>query len=303
MLYGPSISRILLLCLSCQALANEPQTDLEKAIQTGNFKQAIAIEKQDIQQAPQKDKGKLLDRLALLYLKDQDQESAFAAFIESLEQKQTQSAPPNFSDSDPAYKDALAIYMAGQAENPQISAQKLIEKYAQKLKEQKEPSPIGFLVAAAYANLCLYEEFFNFFYDAYASFPNHFLAYKTKALLHVKLMERRRSEPERRLQREAILQNLNAALALEPQDTTLYKLLITFSFPESIKEQIQRCLKKILDGNMIIPRSELQFYVQETVDIKDYDLAQRFLDRAREWYPNSRIVSTAQNYLNAQKGH
>ena len=47
----------------------------------------------------------------------------------------------------------------------------------------------------------------------------------------------------------------------------------------------------------MIPRSELMFYVIEAGDVSDRELAQRFIDRSKEWFPQSRIVTSAQNYL------
>ena len=47
----------------------------------------------------------------------------------------------------------------------------------------------------------------------------------------------------------------------------------------------------------MIPRSELMFYAIEAVDVSDPDLARRFIIRSKDWYPQSRIVTAAKNYL------
>ena len=156
---------------------------------------------------------------------------------------------------------------------------------------------LSYLLAIAYANGNRYEEFMNYFYSAYLYYPNHYLSYKTQAILHIKLMERKRTEVDRSIQRDAIIMNFESALAREPYDVSLYKLLINFSSPEKKPKQVRQCLNKILEGTMIIPRSDLLFYVREAVDAKEMSLAQKFIDKARGWYPDSRLVSNAQEYL------
>lgn len=298
---------MMLVCiLGVCLIADGLQASVENLIQSGDYKGAITFQRAAIEQAAVGEKGKLLEVLAVLYLKDQNQEAAFETFIESLAQTKSQSICNVGRDNDLLYKQALAVYMEGRDDHPQSSALKLIDEYGGKYNEQKRDdkkyfSPLGYLIAIAYANLNRFAEFFDLFYETYILFPDHFLAYKTKAILHLKLMERKRTLAEKAIQRQAMMKNLNLALGLEPHDTTLYKMMIIFSLPENRKEQVQRSLNKILNDNIIIPRGEIMFYVQESVNSKEYALAQRFLDRSRDWYPNSRIVSAAQEYLNTQK--
>lgn len=265
-----------------------------------DFKQAIEQELKAIQEAPKEKKSKQLERLAQLYLKDQNQEAAFEAFIESLDLATVPKDRVAFQP-DELYKDALAIYLEGNIDHPQSSAKKLIEEFAPKFKALNKPSPLGYLIAIAYANLNRYAEFFDLFYETYLSYPDNFLAYKTKAVLHLKLMDRRRTEAEKNKERQAVLRNLEAALAIEPQDTTLYRFLISFSLPQNRAEQVRRCLNKILNDNILIPRSEIMFYVEACVESKENALAQRFIDRARQWYQTSRLLNAAQDFLNAHK--
>ena len=119
--------------------------------------------------------------------------------------------------------------------------------------------------------------------------------------MHIKLLERTRTQAERAEQRRLIKDNLLLALEREPHDTTIYKLLISFSSQEIKADQIRVCLNKIINGNIIIPRGELMFYVMQAVDSGDRQLAQRFITHSKEWYPQSRIVTSAQNYLDAHK--
>ncbi len=262
-------------------------------------KGAIAHQQKLLAQADIEQKSALLEQLALLYLKDQDQERAFAAFLQSLGYISPQQLAKQPENATSAYERALAIYLEAHGEATTQSAKKIIDEFGPIVQEQAAPQPLGFLVAIAYANLFRYEEFCNFFYRTYVAFPEHYLAYKTKAILHVKLMERKNSEAERKIQRAAVLSNLEQAQERQPNDTTLYKLLISFSSLEERGVQVQRCINAILSQNVQIPRTDLMFYVQEAVDIKAYALAQQFVDRAHQWYPNSRIVESAQSFLKA----
>lgn len=264
-----------------------------------NYKKAIIAQKDLITNAEDQQKGRLLKDLALLYLKDQDQEHSFEAFLESLDKASIQKIPEMTNADRKLYEEALAAYLKGSV--PRETAQKMISQFGPKLKENPENHLLGYLVAIAHANLNQFEDFFNLFYREYEFYPDHFLAFKTKAILHIKLMERKRTEKERQLQREIVLKNFKIALEREPNDVTLYKLLITFSSPETKAQQVQQCLNKIIADNIIIPRSDVIFYVQEAVDIGEPALAQRFIDKAREWYQQSRIITASQDYINRKK--
>lgn len=264
-----------------------------------NYKKSIIAQKDLITNAEDQQKGRLLKDLALLYLKDQDQEHAFEAFLESLDKASIQKIPEMTDADRKLYEEALAAYLKGSV--PRETAQKMISQFGPKLKENPGNHLLGYLVAIAHANLNQFEDFFNLFYREYEFYPDHFLAFKTKAILHIKLMERKRTEKERQLQREIVLKNFKIALEREPNDVTLYKLLITFSSPETKAQQVQQCLNKIIADNIIIPRSDVIFYVQEAVDIGEPALAQRFIDKAREWYQQSRIITASQDYINRKK--
>lgn len=285
---------VVILALSFHCHATQDQ--LEAAIDAKDYIQAIVLQREQVSKADINDKAEELKNLAIIYLKDQQQEKAFDTFLLSLDAIKTQSIQVTQKDED-LYKQALAVYLDHKGQTPQKIASDIIKEYAPLLKLHSQDYQLAYLIALAYANKSQYDEFFNLFFDAYKYYPDHFLAYKTKAVLHIKLMERKRSEDDRKLQREAVLLNLNKALELNPQDVTLYKLLITFSFPHLKAEQVRLCLNKIMEENMIIPRSDVLFYVQQAIEVKDKALAQRFIDRAREWYQQSRIITAAQSYI------
>lgn len=262
-----------------------------------NNKQAIAEKIQQIAEASLAEKGELEEQLALLYLKDQDQERAFEVFLHALDHRQERQP----CDKTPLYDEALALYFEGATEDPKAVAVKIIEKYGSIVKKQSQEFLVSYIVALAYANLDRYEEFFPLFYHAYQHCPDSFLADKTKAILHLKLMERRHTEQQRASERKAVVDNLQRALEKGPSDVTLYKMLILFSPVDQRQEQIRQCLNKIIDNNIIIPRSEILFYVKEALATDQQLLACRFLERAHQWYPKSKMVDAAQQYFEDRK--
>lgn len=271
------------------------------SIQAQDYKQAIALQKMRIDEASSCAKAELIKQLAIYYLKDQNHEKAFESFLTSLDAVCIDEPPENETQEEiDLYNQALAMYLNIHASAKEMSEQ-IIKQYDPLLKKYPNAWHLEYLMALAYANLELYEEFFNHFFHSYRYDPEHFFAYKTKAILHIKLMERKRYDADRNREREAALQNFERALMKEPQDATLYKLLITFSFPETKKNQALRYLNKIVEENIIISRSEIMFFVQAAVDAKDNALAQRFIDKARGWYQQSKIVTAAQHYLDSHK--
>lgn len=267
-----------------------------KAYATENdCKKAISLQHGVIEEAEAKNKGRLLKELSILYLKDQNQELAFESFLKALEH--ANKIPIQSKEPANDYEEALALYLKGQM--PKETAKEILKKYKPILQASPKNYLLAYIVAIAHANLNQFQEFFDLFYDGYEHHPDHFLAFKTKAILHIKLMERKRSDAEKNEQRQLILKNFNLALEREPQDVTLYKLLIIFSPPATKSKQLQLSLNKIMKDNIIIPRSDIVFYVEQAVDLKEEALAISFLEKAREWYPQSRIISAAQNYIDS----
>lgn len=261
-----------------------------------NTKEAIRKQQEAVDLASSEEKGEELADLAELYLKDQDQEKAFKVFLDAL-QFAGRKTPPEFH-SEEDYKKAFSIYVSQPSEAPQEVAVNLIEMLKPILQEKPDQYLLDYFVAIANANLGRYDQFFKHFLKAFQFYPDHYLAYKTKAVLHIKLLERTRENHEREIQREEIRKNLLLALEREPYDTTIYKLLISFSPKEKKREQVQLCLKKILDANIMVPRNDVMFYVLEAVDANEIEWCQRFISRSKEWYPQSRLVASAQEYLN-----
>lgn len=293
----PLIASLIFLCTAVMPVF--ARQDIAEALNERNFKKAIAIQKEVVESANGEAKGEALKELTFLYLKDQDQEKAFDTFLKALD------FAPKLKEPIPAdtalYEKAFRLYIDPTNGTPQATALKLLKELKPDAQKQPDQPLLDYFIAIAYANLNRFNEFFDHFYRAYIYYPDHYLAYKTKAILHIKLLERTRGEEDRERQRKAIKRQLDEALKREPRDVTIYRLLISFSPKEEKEEQVRRSLNKILCDNIMMPRSDLLFYVQEAVDSGERDLASRFIKRAGEWYPESRIVAAAQDYLNAHK--
>lgn len=258
-------------------------------------KQAIKRQQEIVDLACQEQKGEVSVELARLYLKDQDQEKAFKVFLDALNFAKRKTPPEQSSSEE--YDKAFSLYVDQPFDAPQETAAQLIEMLLPVLHVKPDEYLLDYFMAIAFANLGKYEEFFRHFYKAFQFYPDHYLAYKTKAILHIKLLERTRELDDREFQRAEIGKNLQLALEREPCDTTIFKLLISFSPKEKKREQVRLCLKKIIDGNIMVPRTEVMFYVLEAVDVEEIDWCQRFISRSKEWYPQSRLVASAQEYL------
>jgi hypothetical protein len=262
---------------------------------TEPVKEAIAKKQQEVSFARDADRGPLLKQLAVLYLQDQDQERAFETFINALATARLSAqVKSNVCPGVDRYEEALLFYLDPRSGTPQEVAAQILDKFA-----SNALGPLGYLVALSYANLGKYSDFFELFYHTYLNYPENYLANKTHAILYIKLFERAQTVEKRETFRKLIASHLLGAEAKEPRDISLYKLQIAFCSSEEKAEIVLRCLNKIIEGNIIIPRSEIQFYVQHAVDSRQKDLAQKFVNKARQWHQSSRIIDTAQKFLDS----
>lgn len=258
-----------------------------------NFKEAIAKEQANISHASpalhKKD-------LAILYYKDQNQEKAFEIFLEAINEDIPENAQPPSLEENELFENAINDYLEND-EKLQNTASSICKKYLLILKKHPDYHQLGYVLAAAYANLEMFPEFFEQFFKSHHHFPNQFFAYKGKAALHAQLYARRRTLEERQIQQEKIIQNLENAVQSFPKDTTLYKMIVVFAPENKKKTLINRYLNKIIEENIIIPRREVVFYVHQAIAVNETPLAKRFLNKSREWHPNSRSLDAAQHFI------
>jgi hypothetical protein len=231
------------------------------------------------------------------HLKNQEQEKAFQVFLSSLETGETQSTPT--AEEQTLYDQALNLYL--DHTDPQQNSLKIVQEYAPVIKKHPDFHLLTFLVAASAANAGAYEQFFDLFHPAYRANPHHFLAYKTLAVIHIKLFEKARTPEERERQRQKILDNIAKAIDRYPSDTSLYKMQIGFADGPQKAQIVSDSLNKIISGNIIVPRVDIPIYVHKAVETKQYDLAQKFIDKAKEWYKLSKLLTGAQEYLDRHK--
>ncbi len=267
----------------------------------GQYKEAILFYQEQLKNAPLSSQGELYKKIAIASYKDQLQAEAFQAFLLSLDLAQRKSSPPVSDAEQKVYNQALKLYLdhsSLQAHETAIQIKKLCDPI---FVEHPDYYLIGFLIASAEANLGHFQEFFNLFYQSYQFHPDHYLAYKTKAILHIKLFERAREDSERDSQREKIFQNTLKAIEKNPQDETLYKLMIVYAKEKDKGAAVSLYLNKIIYNNIIIPRADVAFYVQQAVMENEFALAQRFIDKAKEWYQYSKVINSAQQFLDQKK--
>lgn len=268
---------------------------IRKMIDTGYYKKAIKtidLEKEK--------SGELLVLLAEAYYKDQEHAKAFNAFLNALDQSKKDSASlPMKKEESLLYGEALKIYLDPGARDRAITALKIRDLYAGAWRLHPEYAELGYLVAIAYANLEEYPEFFDIFYKSYQKIPDHYLSYKTQGILHLKLYDRGKTLEDKEHERKLVLYYFNKAREVYPQDHSLYKMQIAFS---QDKEQIlETCLKEIVDKDIVIPRRDLSFYIDQLFAYGKNELAVEFLTKARKWYPYSRTLDAADEILKAKK--
>ncbi len=254
-----------------------------------------------LQSAAKENKASLALQLAELYSKDQDLEMAFRTYLQALEWTVPVPEPVPTPDELKHYAEGLTIYLDHSGATPGAIALKLQEQLNPVLKEHPDYYLVNFLMAAAFANVGLFQEFFHTFYQSYQRYPTHYMAYKTQAVLHIKLYERVRTAAEREEQREAVMAFVRKAMDKNAKDSGLYKLMMLFASEKEKPVVVKDCLNKILEDPMIIARGDIAFLVQQAASVQEWERAQQLIDKAKELFKYSRIVIAAQEYLDKQK--
>lgn len=257
---------------------------------------------EQLTQASPLQKGEIQKNLAIALFKDQEHEKAFRVFLEALETVCDRPSIPISEEETQLYEHALQVYLHRQG-NPIEVANEILRDYSSFADAHKNYYVFNYIVAAAEAKTGLFPSFFERFYRSYRYYPNHYMAYKTKAALHIKLFNRARIPSEREAERSKILENGNLALEAYPHDPSLYKVLLSFTPENQRAKMLNVYLNKIIDNNIIITRTDLVGYVHKAVDYKQYEVAQRLLNKGRESYNYSRLIVEAQKYLDEAKAN
>lgn len=264
----------------------------KKQIEQNRYKDAI----ETLQAVENNPKG--LRLLAEAYYKDQEYAKAFNVFLKALEYSAAKPYERSKEESK-LYEDALQVYLDPSERDLPTIAVKIRDLYGGIWSLHPDYAELGYLVAIAHANLGDYPQFFEVFFRSYQEFPDHFLAYKTKAILSIKLYEREKLPKDKENRKEEIVYFVRKAKALYPKDPALYRMEIAFSKEKS--ESIDVNLKEILDKDIVIPRDDLSFYIDTLLAYGKNELAEAFLLKARKWYPYSRTLDAANQLISEKK--
>lgn len=259
-----------------------------------SYKQQIQQLQSQLANTSLEDSGSIQIRLSVTYYKDQQPEQSFHTFLKALDAAPKVASTPDKEDCA-LYEKALKIYLEGKT--PQEAAQAILKDYEEIATIHPTYYQLGYLIAIAHANLEQFPLFFEKFYQSYLRYPNHYLAYKTKAVVFIKLISKGRTPAEKEKWRKEVISNLREAYNAFPKDASLCKMLLAFVSEEQKQEMLIYCLNKILANNTMIPRTDIVVYVRQAVNYKQIELAQHLVDKAREWYSYSRTVEEAQRII------
>jgi tetratricopeptide (TPR) repeat protein len=253
-------------------------------------------------EADKTEKSKLLIELAKQYYTDQDQVKAFENYLYALEliKDSFVSKVESSSKENAVYEKALKLYLSGHGASVGEVSKQIIDEYAPFL-EKVNDYQLRFLLAVSYANLGDFPKFFDHFYNAYTKSPDHFLAHKAIAVLHIKLYERSCPGEKKEAERIAIMEHLTKASERYPDDSSIYKLMIGYCAYSNKNKVVTESINKIIERNLVVPRGDLDFYIQSSLATGDMELTQRFLNCAKGWYQFSRSIAAAQQTIDGQK--
>jgi hypothetical protein len=257
----------------------------------------------ELEQANKKQKEDLYLNLTLAYLKDQDLERAFLTFLEGLDSIEPLTLSEIQPEDQRLYDEALKIYLEHNGPTvPSDNAERILSLYQPVIENHPDFYLLKFIVAAAHANLGHFAQFFEEFYSVYKHFPSHYMAFKTKAVVHLKIYERARDPKFKELHRNALLANVKKAIFKNRDDPGLYKLIMVFASEKEQQQAIVENLQLLVQNKIRVPRADVAFFVQQALNVKRPDLAQSIIDNARDAYTYSRVIIAAQEYLENWKG-
>jgi tetratricopeptide (TPR) repeat protein len=266
----------------------------------GDYGRAIELLNQEIARDKTSHSSDLFVELACLYMKDQKEEEAFSTFLEALE------GPPSESyemcqEEEEIYSKSLKLYLE-EAQRPSQEIAKELEGLLEPIVEAHPTyAHVRFILANAYANVGKWDLFFRHFYTSYKQKRDAFLAARTMGILNIKLFEKARTLEAKEEKRKKINEALQRALCLYNEDGSLYKLLIVFSPPDARKQVAREMIERIIQGNAVIVRSQIPFFVHEALELGSKELAARFLDRAASWYQYSRVIEEMRKVVQDDK--
>lgn len=275
------------------------EVQAEEAYQAHHYPEAIRLYTELAAQSAPEFKGEWLMRLALAHYRDQDDVAAFSSYLAALEAVDAlpiEQGTPSSEESSYCEK-ALNLYLNVEGKPVREMAVHLGQTYRPIVEAHPEYHMLDFYVSAAYANLGMFDEFFERFFRCYQIYPRSFMAYKTKGILHLKLFERLVDTGQKETQRSLALRCFQRAKEENPQDSSLYRLAVTFASPGQRRAALRENLTHIVEQDIKTPRGDIQFFVEEAVRAHEIELGKRFLEKAKGWYQYSRVIMAAEEYL------
>lgn len=282
---------MIIVCIGSMASVVAEPLSLRSAVQKGDIKSAIESGRALADKSPEEAVW-----LAVALHEDQETEQAFLVFLRALEQTTSIGGASSAMD-EAIYRATLDDYLAMRGKETAGKAGHLKVKLEPIVHEHSEYYQCGYLLASTYANEGDFSAFFPLFYDCYKSQSTHYLAYKTLAMLHLRLWQRGATPEEKENQREAVSAFVNHALSLYSGDASLHRLNIDFAALGAKRTAVSRSLNNIIDHNILIPRDEVVYYVQAALDTEQKPLAQRLIRHARSRYKRSRALDAAQQLV------
>ncbi len=263
-----------------------------------DYKKEIETHEKKIAYAAKNELSKIKFSLAKLHYLDQNQKKSFKIFLESLDDNKEILESKVTENEKLLFNEAFEFYLNSSISSANKTSFEILEKYESILEQNVDYHLLRYIVASAYANCGRFIEFFDNFYQSYQRYPDHFMADKAKAVLYIKLFERAIYSLEKESFREKILENISKAIEKCPNDHTLYKPMIAFSAGESKERNVKTYLNKIVDENIITPRSDIAFYVKVCIDTNQFELGKKFISKAKIWYEYSQSIERYEKLLN-----
>lgn len=238
-----------------------------------------------------------LVEIAKIYLKDQEIEKGLETFLEALSIKISHPLKKVSSEEKGYFDEIYGFYLDQGYSDARTVSKQILEKYESIIKEHPEYTMLSFFIANSYANFGNYLEFVNEFFKAYKDHSDHYLVERTQGVIHIKLLDYSRTEEERDQHRQQAFRHFQAALKKAPKDITLYRLSLALCPKNEKSFFIHESFDQVISHNIPLARNDIYPFIIEAVAFKCYEDAQKLVEKAKEWYPYSRAVVKAENYL------
>lgn len=268
-----------------------PLNDVEKT-------ELIGLEALMAQQVLDEGDSSRLLKLAILYQRDQELEKALKTFITSLELlgNSKQSYAPSKAELE-SYDEALKAYLYPKNGDLFSANEHIVKCYGPLLEKNPNFFKLGYIVAAAQANLGNFLTHFELFYNSYKNLPNDYLAHKTLAILHIKLLEKMMPSENKNDRYSKIATHLNEAAKSDILDYSLYKLMILYSSEQDKHSMTAKALQAIVDKNISIPRTDLPFFIKHGFEFCSLSQLEIFIAHLQKCHKYSRILASAEEKI------